>query len=111
MINLQATVRVLPLETSREIMLVSNDADCIEAAIDVVRVYDEVSVVEVADHTSAPQAAPSQRNDMARPQGPFKYRVTPRAYADRETLIDKMVNGIQGALNARDLGAKLIMGA
>jgi hypothetical protein len=110
MTEIQEFVRIIPLQDKPAIVIVSNNADCVEAALEVVRTFDAVENIELRESIGYPEVAPSSHNNTEQSHGPFKYQVSVNAEADRDALATKMDNGIQGALNERGLKAAVVVG-
>jgi len=105
-------IRMFPIADKPLIIVVSNDGQCMEVALEAARALDSVDRTEVDESAgNPPHLTPSSSNNPQQDQGPFKYRIITATDADREHLIPQLQAHIQHALDTAACNAHITIEA
>ncbi|GAB4510882.1 MAG: hypothetical protein OHK0046_08220 [Anaerolineae bacterium] len=109
---MDSVIHLYPDANAHEVMLISNDADAISAAVDAVKTMKSVQEVESVSFSAAPRMAPENYRDPDQNQGTFRYRLhIDNAVSFDDVFLNLLHDGIQEKLNTRGLHSEVVLNA
>lgn len=102
-------VRIYTVPENEEVLLLSNDADCIETAIDAAKAMESVKAVESEALSAAPLVGTENINHFGQNQGMFRYRLSTHQLFSFDAFVSLLVAAIRESLKTRNLNSSVVL--